>query len=98
MTINFKCTERERELIGKIADRAVKMAREVGTTYRKQDAMMDITACHCNGCPLKLEELLNADGFNFAHDVFGIRRHLNRITGELDNLFLPRFHEKEVVT
>jgi hypothetical protein len=52
---------------------------------------MDLAACHCNGCPLQLTELLDADDFNFSHDIFGIRRHLNRTTGKLDDRFLPRF-------
>jgi hypothetical protein len=54
---------------------------------------MDITACHLNGCPLRLGELLGADDANFAHDVFGIRRHLNRETGKLEDCFCPRYAE-----
>ena len=77
--------------IYKIACRAVSMAIGAGFDYPIQDADMDITACHCNGMPLKLEELLHADEFNFAHDVFGIRHHLNRETGKLENCFCPRY-------
>ena len=77
--------------INKIAHRAVAMAASAGIEYPVMDADMDITACHVNGCPLKLDALLAADEFNFAHDVFGIRRHINRRTGKLENCFLPRF-------
>jgi len=63
--------------------------------YRPLEAQMDVTACHVNGCPLKLQELLEADDFNFSHDIFGIRRHLNRETGQLENCFLPRFARPE---
>jgi hypothetical protein len=52
---------------------------------------MDIDATHCNGTPLKLEELLKADDANFAHDVFGIIRHIDRTTGKLTMCFLPRY-------
>lgn len=53
---------------------------------------MDVTACHCNGCPLRLQELLEADDFNFTHDVFGIRRFIDRTTGEMPGAkFHPRF-------
>jgi hypothetical protein len=52
---------------------------------------MDITACHLNGCKLDLAKLLAADDFNFAHDVLGIRRHIDRETGQLMNCFRPRF-------
>ena len=59
--------------------------------YKHMDAMMDIEACHSNGCPLRLNELLATDDGNFGHDVFGIRRHLDRETGKLGGCFLPRF-------
>lgn len=55
------------------------------------DIQMDVTATHCNGNPLRLDDLLAADDFNFAHDIYGIRRHLNRGTGKLENCFSPRF-------
>ena len=77
--------------INKIAHRAVAMAASAGIEYPVMDADMDTPACHVNGCPLKLDALLAADEFNFAHDVFGIRRHINRRTGKLENCFLPRF-------
>jgi len=51
---------------------------------------MDITACHILN-PLNLQQLLDSDDSNFAHDVFGIHRHIDRNTGELLNCFSPRF-------
>jgi len=58
---------------------------------RFMGCLMDITACHANGCPLRLQELLDADDFNFAHDIAGIYQHINRGTGKLEFCFLPRF-------
>lgn len=81
----------EARTIGKIAQRAVELAKAAGFDYPIMDADMDVTACHCNGNPLRLAELLKADDFNFVHDVFGIRRHLNRETGELQDCFSPRY-------
>lgn len=52
---------------------------------------MDITAAHANGCPLRLDALREADLVNLAHDIGGIRRHLNRLTGELEGCFVPRY-------
>lgn len=52
---------------------------------------MDITACHANGNPLRLAELLKADDGNFGHDVFGIRRFIDRTTGRLMGHFRPRY-------
>ena len=91
MGINWNVSDVEMALLDMIADRAVEMAKKHGKQYRKSDALMDIVACHANGCPLKLTELLGADDFNFAHDVFGINRHIDRSTGKIEDGFLPRF-------
>ena len=89
--INWTNNVEEMELESKIAKRTVKMAIDFDMPYPLSDALMDIDACHCNGCPLKLHELLQADDKNFAHDVFGIRNNINRKTGKLENCFLPRY-------
>jgi len=88
-SISFTVSKNDAVIILKIAKRARKIS---GNKYPLLDAEMDITATHANGCPLKLAELLAADDFNFIHDVFGIRRHLDRETGELMDCFSPRFH------
>lgn len=72
----------------RIAGRAEPGLEEMQTD--KQSIMMDIQAAHMT-CPLRLHSLLEADEFNFWHDVAGIHRHLNRKTGELEDCFLPRF-------
>ncbi|MHB0965308.1 MAG: DUF6874 family protein [Bellilinea sp.] len=87
MTIQWSASRRDAALISGIAVRSIDL---IGAPY--QDIEMDITACHLNGCPLKLEALLHADDFNFVHDVQGIHQHLDRETGELKDCFLPRFH------
>lgn len=87
---NFDSSREDLEMISTIANRAVSLAREFGVGYEKQEAMMDLLATN-NTVPLKLSELAQADDSNFAHDVFGIRRHINRTTGELEDCFLPRF-------
>lgn len=86
--IRFDVSPEEFDTIAVIADRAV--AKRIGT---RQDWLMDIAATHRNGMPLRLKELAEADDFNFMHDVCGIRRHLNRDTGELGGCFVPRFAE-----
>lgn len=52
--------------------------------------MLDVAYCHANGCPLRLRELLQADAFNFAHDIHGISMNIDRTTGKLKNKFKPR--------
>lgn len=100
--ISFDVNPGDLALIDSIAARAVELSRRFGTPRRKQDVMMDISACHANGCPLRLHALLDADDFNFGHDVFGIGRHLDRddaspTGGQLLNMFRPRFAVKETV-
>ena len=89
----MKSLERKSEvvLVSDIAKRASRMADELGFPYAVFDAVMDIDSVHLNGNPLDLERLLNADDFNFAHDVFGIRKNINRRTGKLENFFSPRY-------
>lgn len=86
-TVNFKTTKEETRLVSQIVKRAVSLS------LIKKDALglhMDITACHKNGNPLKLEELLNVDDFNFCHDIVGIMNTIDRNTGKLTNCFVPR--------
>lgn len=89
--ISFDVSEHDRKAIQAIADRAVSIAIEENIDYGRIEVAMDVTAAHANGCRLRLLELLKADDFNFTHDIFGIRRHLNRVTGELENCFVPRY-------
>ena len=94
-TIKWAATILEADLIHKIANRALELAEKAGVAgYEKQTLMMDLEACHCNGCPLELEKLLAARDGDFGHDVFGIARKMNRETGELTDCFLPRYAVK----
>lgn len=94
--MKFTANKEQRVLIHEIAARAVKLALNLGAGdgVRLIDVMMDIEACISNGCPLRLDDLLAAGDTDFAHDVFGIRRHLNRETGKLENCFSPRFSQR----
>lgn len=94
--ISFRVTKYELAVIEQIVDRALAELRKAG--FQSQDRMtlhMDITACHANGTPLRLGELLKADDFNFAHDVLGINRHIDRKTGKLTDCFSPRFSVRQ---
>ena len=90
MKMNWHTSLLEAKLIQKIASRAVLMAALAKVDYDFQTADMDVTACHTNGCALDLEKLLAADNANFGHDIFGIRRFIDRRTGQLMGNFLPR--------
>lgn len=88
--ISFKTTRIESNLIGRIAQRAVSMAEKQQVDYDYMTATMDVTACHANGMKLDLQKLIDADDFTFSHDVFGIANHINRDTGKIERLFVPR--------
>lgn len=100
--ISFDVTTREAEVINRIALRMKALVAKVShpeKARKVQDYQMDVTAVHANGCPLKLEELLAADDFNFFHDLAGIERHLDRndrspTAGQLLDCFLPRYAQK----
>lgn len=93
--MNFEATPEDSQLIEDIATRALRSL--IGDKYgdNRGEIEMDITATHLNGCPLKLQELLDASMFDFTHDILGIRRHLNRRTGKLENCFLPRYAKEQ---
>jgi len=80
-----KLTSAELNTIGKIAERACK-----GAQLDKTTTIMDISAAQID-CPMRLDELLQADELNFWHDIGGISRHLDRETGQLTDCFVPRY-------
>lgn len=97
-------TAKDAALIDKIVERALRSASLI---FQDQfdifgrpaldwiGLSMDITACHLNGTALRLSELLDADDANFGHDVWGIRRFIDRETGKLTDHFLPQFAQPE---
>ncbi len=76
--------------IGKIVDRSLLLFPD----RVDGDIRMDLIVTHKVN-PLRLQDLLEADDFNFIHDIGGIERHLNRHTFQLDNGFRPRFSERK---
>lgn len=102
MAISFDVSASDRKIISKIVARAQDMLRQnkAATAESGMSLAMDLTACHANGTPLRLADLLAADDFNFAHDVFGIRRHIDRddsspTAGQMLDCFLPRFYDSK---
>lgn len=99
MTVKFTITPEDREIVARIGRRVAELYVERGEEILSSDVvigvLMDLTACHANGCPMDFARLENADDFNLLHDVAGIARHLDRSTGELTDMFRPRFAKKE---
>lgn len=89
--INWAVTPGEAALIQKIAERALQELPWGKHRPARLTLLMDLTACHLNGTPLRLEGLLLADETELAHDVGGIVRHIDRTTGKLEDHFLPLY-------
>lgn len=75
------------EMYVKIAERAEQMDIYHG---ERISLLMDIENAD-KVFNLRLEDLLNADNFNFAHDVVGIVNNIDRRNPTEFNLFVPRF-------
>lgn len=77
-------------LIQKISARAVRLHKKsTGDKISRIQMSLDINQC-LKKYPLDLPRLLRAQSSVFEHDVFGIKRHLDRETGYLNGGFLPR--------
>lgn len=95
MELQFKASREDYDIIAQIADRAQTFYKAEGIKRKTMDIQLDMVVTHCNGNPLKLRALLEADEFNFMHDVGGIAKHLDRKTGKLLDCFSPRFSRRE---
>jgi ribosomal protein S27E len=83
-------TAAECALATQIADRAIALARSYDLEQRwsRAGTVDDVLRAHAI-CPLDLVQFLGSSDKDFAHDVGGIRRHLNRIAGRFENGFEP---------
>lgn len=87
-SLSFKVSKADAEWVHRIVTRALALVPALGGVL---ELTMDLTAAHANGCPMDFEALYYADDFNLLHDVGGIRRHIDRSSGELKDCFRPRF-------
>ena len=85
-----KITKKDQKIIDRIVKRAMVASRKHNLGLDVVSVEMDIKAVHLK-TRLELERWVSADDFNFAHDVCGIIRHLDRETGKLKDYFVPRF-------
>lgn len=89
-SISFRVSKTEQQAIADIVKRAKRAADLAGITIDPLELNMDLCATHANGCPLDFDKLLAFPDFDFNHDIFGIRRFIDRSTGKLTRCFLPR--------
>ena len=83
-----------------LCDKIVTRAQSLGLYEdNRVTAFLDVqnAAKHFN---MRLEDWLNADAFDFIHDIVGIYKAINRVVYPVDfsndPWFLPRFAGKEV--
>jgi hypothetical protein len=93
-----KLIKSDSEIISKIVDRIrSSLKNNLNNDYLNSnllDIEMDIIAAHIKN-PLNLKALLEADKFNFYHDIAGINVHIDRESGEMKDHFVPRFTLKQ---
>jgi len=91
MDFNWNLGADEEDCVAEIVDRAFELYAEHDIQAgEKIDLRIDLIATHNHACHLNLVKMLKAPDFDFMHDIIGIRRHLNRETGQLGNHFIPR--------
>jgi hypothetical protein len=88
---NWEISREDFNLAVEIAKRA--KHELVGYPDSQRTILMDLNAAHANGCPLDFAGLLAAPLQDFSHDIYGIRKAINRNTGKLDEDpgFMPRY-------
>jgi hypothetical protein len=90
MTItNWEITNPEFDLLVQVADRA--LAAFTHYPDDKRTLVMDLMACHANACALDFKSMLEGPLQDLSHDIYGIRKHINRDTGKLEDFFTPRY-------
>jgi len=85
--MDYKLNKEQYYSLKKITKRANDMKIKIGNDFTLE---MDITLA-VQYFNLDLEKLLEANTFNFAHDIIGIQNNIDREKKEFNNYFVPRF-------
>lgn len=87
--LGFKVKDKERYLLYM---EVVERAENLGYKGDRMSLLMDIESAD-NTFNLRMEDWLNADNFNFMHDIYGIVNNIvrDRFPSENFGYFLPRF-------
>ncbi len=92
--VSFECSAADHALVEIIIKRAI--ARDLIPRRQKTHHTMNLTAAHCNGCPLDLYRMATWErDFDIAHDLYALDKHVSRDTGKItDPFFVPRFAKR----
>lgn len=80
----------DKETFLKIVEIAKRAESKNLLAFDRMSLIMDLECTH-DEFNLRLDELLNADEYNFAHDIVGIQNHLNRAERKMGDFFVPRY-------
>lgn len=89
MAVSFNVTSTDTGLIVAIARRAVRIG--IVDRINVLGVQLHLAACHANGNPLRLDDLLQGEDIHFVHDITGILEHLDTDTGQLRDGWTPRY-------
>jgi len=78
-------------LIQLIADRASRYSLTHGIHVGPEYIASELRVCHEEICPLRLQDLLDAELPHLMHDVYGIHQHMDILDGSFRECFQPRF-------
>jgi len=85
--LEWRATKEDVRLIVAIMDRVQQAKEEI----RRDVVSMDLEAVHSNGCPLDFARMAKGKISDIMHDIRGIAKHIDRMTGKLKGGFTPRF-------
>jgi hypothetical protein len=91
--VEFSMGREELELVKQIAERVEELTAAMqieGMQYDRHELVMDLDAAYTSAGPVNLTRLLESPDADFLHDIYGIRRHIDRASGELTGCFMPR--------
>lgn len=89
--VNLDVPSDVRALILRVAIRAEdEIFKKQNVKVDRLGLVMDLSAAYANNNKIDFHALLGFPEYDFAHDVTGIMRYLNRETGILEECFVPR--------
>lgn len=92
--LNWHITPEDDAALEAVLNRAARDFTANGWEFDRLHHAMDLLATHANGCPLDFAAMAEGRLADLAHDLGGIRKHLDRETGKLGGFFLPRFAKR----
>jgi hypothetical protein len=88
---DVKLNDTDRNRIDEVVDRATTLFAKMDPPLDRLCLTMDLMVVHAVIFPLDLEGMVTGDETNFAHDIGGISRYLDRTNGRLMDSFEPHF-------